>query len=141
MCPLHWPLIAFALGRLYGRWSHSIQFVPLGGDATILEATSTVGLAVRTIRIGKIPVNAWNVQSMASADGDVAASLQALPPALRHKLSGRLLDDGAEREQRFFVERSPDQLETERQTLGIERARDRNAGKAGHVDRHRENVV
>jgi hypothetical protein len=75
MCPLHWPLIAFALGRLYGRWSHSIQFVPLGGDATILEATSTVGLAVRTIRIGKIPVNAWNVQSMASADGDVAASL------------------------------------------------------------------
>jgi hypothetical protein len=71
MCPLHWPLIAFAFGRLYSRWSHSNQFVPLGVDATILEATSIV----RTIGIGKIPVNAWNVQSMASADGDVAASL------------------------------------------------------------------
>jgi hypothetical protein len=62
--PLHWPVIAFALGLLYAGASHSTQFAPLAGDATILEATSTADLGVQTIGIGKIPVNAWNVQSI-----------------------------------------------------------------------------
>ncbi len=55
--------------------------------------------------------------------------------------SRRLLDDGAERKQRFFLERPADQLQAERQALRIEAARHRNARQPGHVHRHREHVV
>jgi hypothetical protein len=124
-------------GRLRSRvaqhvWRHSVMTL-------IAEATAAAALPYRPLRIGKIPVSASNVQSTAAPT--IGPFLRTLPPALRRKLTGRLLDDGAEREQRFFIERSPNQLETERQTLGIEGTGDRNAGKSGHVHRHRENVV
>src|ERR1700685_1540142 len=63
------------------------------------------------------------------------------PPRLRLKTSCRLLDDGAKCEQRFLLERTPDQLHAERQTLRIEAARHGNARQSRHVHRHREHVV
>jgi hypothetical protein len=138
--PLRWPHSAFTLGRLFARASQSLQFVPLRGVSITWKRQ-----ARRLCRAGHWT---WENTSqcakrriMASPDDHLQPSLPALPPALRRKPAGCLLDDGSERKQRFFIKRSPDQLETERQTLGIERAGNRNAGKSSHVDRHRENVV
>jgi hypothetical protein len=41
------------------------------------------------------------------------------PPAFRPKESGRLLDDGAEREQRLLLEWPSDHLQPERETLSV----------------------
>src|SRR5580704_13750727 len=63
------------------------------------------------------------------------------PPRFRLETSCRLLDDGAEREQRLLLERPPDQLQPERQALRVETARHGNARQPGHVYRHREHIV
>ena len=44
-------------------------------------------------------------------------------------------------EQRLLVERPADQLQPQRQALGVEAGRHGDARQAGHVHRHRENVV
>src|SRR3984893_17704858 len=63
------------------------------------------------------------------------------PPWLSLKTSGGLLDHRAERKQRLLLERPADQLQAERQALGVEATWYRNARQAGHVHRHREHVV
>src|SRR6202035_4747976 len=70
----------------------------------------------------------------------IALSILA-PPRLGLETSCRLLDHRAEREQRLLRERLADQLQAERQALGVEAARHRNARQAGHVHRHRKYVV
>jgi hypothetical protein len=69
------------------------------------------------------------------------ARLILAPPGLSLKISGRLLDHRAEREQRRLLERPADQLQPERQALRVEAARHRNARQAGHVHCHCEDVV
>jgi hypothetical protein len=46
-----------------------------------------------------------------------------------------------EREQRLLVERPADQLQAQRQALAVLAGRHGDAGQAGHVHRHREDVV
>src|ERR1700710_2748559 len=65
----------------------------------------------------------------------------SLPPALRREPAGFLLDHLAEREQRLLVERTPDQLQPERQTLRVLARGHGDARQARHVHRHRKDVV
>src|SRR5690349_2334074 len=67
----------------------------------------------------------------------VGARTGALPPLLRLEASGGLLDDMRRAEKRLLLERPADQLQAERQAAPVEPGGNRNAGKAGHVHRHR----
>src|SRR5712691_3951333 len=64
-----------------------------------------------------------------------------LPPPLRGKPPGRLLDNGAQCEQGLLVERTADELQPERQPFGRQAAGNGHAGQPRHVHRHREHVV
>src|SRR5215467_2133270 len=80
-------------------------------------------------------------------DRQISASLtlpshtEGSPPPRWCETSGRLLDDVAERKQSLFVERSPDQLQPERQTLTIEPGGNRNGWQSRHVHGHSKHVV
>src|SRR5208282_2571860 len=89
----------------------------------------------------------WRVISGTQPGSSQSATLAVnavsawLPPRLRRKPARCLFDDGAEREQRLFLERPSDELQTQRQAVRVEPARHRNARQSGHVHGHGENVI
>src|SRR4051812_15421679 len=65
----------------------------------------------------------------------------SLPPPRWCEAAGRLLHHFAKREQRLLVERTADQLQPKRQTLGVLAGGHGDARQSGHVHRHRKDVV
>src|SRR5690606_16756322 len=63
------------------------------------------------------------------------------PPLLRLETPGRLFDDMRCAEQRLLLERTPDELEAERQALCVQSRGNGDARQAGHVHGYREDVV
>src|SRR5271166_3278781 len=63
------------------------------------------------------------------------------PPRRQRRAPSGPLERLAQREQRLFVERAPDQLQSERQTLARKPCRRDESGETGHVDRHRKDVI
>src|ERR1700691_3405900 len=92
----------------------------------------------KAVSAGERPAGGfWLARLRLNSDGVmdglwIAATVSA-PPRCGVKTSGRLLDDGAEREQRLLLERPADELQPERQALGVEAAGHGNTRQPSHV--------